>query len=645
MASAYTRLHSLVKAEFGELSVAEERLVKSVVSGIAADCAEGIERPFSLEQISEEDQAFRVRVQVLRWLCLDRSGATLVEAKGVHVRHAYIVGRLDLSYVNLRFPLTLTDCVLHDGVTFTQADLRALSLDGSHCGPIDGTQAVVRGSLTMRDGFIAAGQVRLSGASVHGSLEMSDGRFLNKGGDAIVANGLGVAGSLLMDKTFLAEGSVRLVGATVGKMFVCSGARFVNAGGEALSADGMRVGSSILFDRKFRAWGEVRMLGAQVHGDLSCRGARMLNPRGDALSADGVRVHGSINLNRGFRAIGRVRLIGAEVKRDLTCRDAWLRNHGGDALVADRSAIRGNVYFDGNFACNALVQVRASRVGGDMHFLSCRFHGTGPTGLMAENVQVEGKFSWKGIQLANETTLNLSYASVSQLADDEDSWPRAGRLILNGFGYRAIVEGPSDARRRLVWVQRQPSKPFYTQPYDQLASVLQRAGYDGEATQVAIAREDAKLKYGDLSVLSMLQQAFLKYFGDYGYRPHHRAMKWAIFFVVIGTFVFYFGFEAHQFSPTRERVYLDDMYVVQGLLPEDYPAFNPLVYSIDALVPFLELHQEEYWLPNANRRCGIGDTRLPCGSMLRIYLWLHIVMGWVVTTLFAIGFSGVVKKS
>ena len=645
MASAYTRLHSLAKAEFGELSAAEEGLVKAVVSGVAAECSENTEQPLTLDQLSEENEAFRVRVQVLRWLCLDRSGATLVEAKGVHVRHAYIVGRLDLSYVSLRFPLTLTDCVLRDGATFTQADLRALSLDGSRCGPIDGTQAVVRGSLTMRDGFVASGQVRLSGASVHGSLEMSDGQFLNRGGDAIVANGLSVAGSLLMDKKFLAEGSVRLVGATVGKMWVCSGARFINPRGEALCADGMRVGRSILFDRKFRAWGEVRMLGAQVRGDLSCRGARFLNPRGDALSADGVRVHGSINLNRGFRAFGRVRLVGADVKRDLTCRDAMLRNYDGDALVADRSAIRGNVYFDGAFSCNSVLQFRAARIGGDLQLRNCNFYGNRASGLVAENVQVEGKFYWKAIQLVEETMLNLSYASVSQMADDEESWPSAGRLILNGFSYRTIIEGPYDARRRLAWLARQASKPFYTQPYDQLVSVLQRAGYDGEATQIAIAREDAKLKYGELGLLNSLQQAFLKYFGDYGYRPHHRAMKWAIFFVVLGAIVFHLGYGANLFSPTRERVYLDDMYLVQGLLPEDYPAFNSLVYSIDALVPFLELHQEDYWLPNANRRCDLSGIRLGCGSILRIYHWLHIVMGWVVTTLFAIGFSGVLKKS
>jgi len=437
---------------------------------------------------------------------------------------------------------------------------------------------------------------------------------------------------------------VRMVGATIGKMFVCSSATFINAGGEALSADGLRVGSSILFDRRFTAIGEVRLLGAIVHGDFSCRGAHLLNARNDALSADGIRVHGSINLNRGFRSIGKVRLIGAEVKRDLSCRDAWMRNVNGDSLAADRISVRGSVYFDGTFATNGLVELGASRVGGDLQFRYCRFQGDGATGVVAENAQVDGKFYWKSIQLSDATVLNLSYASVGQLGDDEQSWPKQGKAIFNGFLYRTIVEGPTDARRRLQWLKRQQTKPFYTQPYDQLVEALRRSGHEADAVLVAIGREDARLKYGELGFLSRIQQAFLKYFGDYGYKPHHRALQWAILFVVIGGIVFHLGYENDLFSPTRERVYMDPSYRVEGILPDDYPRFNAVIFSVDALVPFLELHQEEYWLPNANRTCNAWGYVLPCGGLLRGYLWLHIVMGWIVATLFAIGFTGAMKK-
>ena len=414
---------------------------------------------------------------------------------------------------------------------------------------------------------------------------------------------------------------------------------------EALTADGIKVGSSILFDRDFRALGEVRIVGAVITGDLSCRGGRILNRGGDALSADGITTTGSINFNRSFRAIGRVRLIGATIKRDLSCRDGHFLNHAGEALSGDRARIDGNIYFDGRFKSNGIISLPAIRVGGDLYFWNAEFCGTSTTGFMAENAVIDGKFIWKGIEQAAGTLLNLTHARVGQLADDEASWPMQGNLFLNGFTYSVIAEGPMSAVYRLRWLRRHNPHPFFPQPYEQLAQVFRKVGHDEEAIKIAIAKEDARLKYSQLDWGTWLRQWFMKYIVHYGYKPHHRALALGTLFIVLGWVVFQVGYGFDLFSPTRERVYMDQSYIQSHIVPEAYPGFNSFIYSLDAFIPFVDLHQDAYWLPNANHTCSISGLQLSCGALLRNYLWIHIGMGWVFTTLFAVGFSGLVRKA
>ena len=86
------------------------------------------------------------------------------------------------------------------------------------------------------------------------------------------------------------------------------------------------------------------------------------------------------------------------------------------------------------------------------------------------------------------------------------------------------------------------------------------------------------------------------------------------------------------------------------------------MYSVDTFVPIINFHQQTYWLPNGNKG---GNTTLPIvsldfqtgnplpefnisqaktGSLLRWYLWFHIVSGWFLTSLWVAGFTGLVRR-
>ena len=72
-----------------------------------------------------------------------------------------------------------------------------------------------------------------------------------------------------------------------------------------------------------------------------------------------------------------------------------------------------------------------------------------------------------------------------------------------------------------------------------------------------------------------------------------------------------------------------------------------MAYSVDVFIPFINLHQREYWLPNANRgpelEPGLAWARVRWGALLRVYLWFQIVAGWILTTLLVVGVTGLAR--
>ncbi len=60
----------------------------------------------------------------------------------------------------------------------------------------------------------------------------------------------------------------------------------------------------------------------------------------------------------------------------------------------------------------------------------------------------------------------------------------------------------------------------------------------------------------------------------------------------------------------------------------------------------MDLHQQSYWLPNANRGGEIPLILFKCktGVLLRWYFWFHIVCGWILTSLWVAGFTGLVRS-
>jgi hypothetical protein len=74
---------------------------------------------------------------------------------------------------------------------------------------------------------------------------------------------------------------------------------------------------------------------------------------------------------------------------------------------------------------------------------------------------------------------------------------------------------------------------------------------------------------------------------------------------------------------------------------------HPLLYSLDVFLPFVNLHQEHYWWPDeaSAGECEIAGRRIEVrGSTLRVYLWVQIIAGWLLSAIFIAGVTGLIRN-
>ena len=606
------KLLELAKERFREdWTAADEKLFAQTAKGEVAHFGDG--DPAESDKWGPERVLKANRIE---WLFADRGAGAHVTKRGVQLEGARFAGAVHLRFTSVDFPLHILRSAIPDGINLRHTHLRALNLNGTHTGPIEADGVQVTAYIFLRDGFRANGEVLLLGATIGGDLDCQKGHFSNPGGDALSADGADVRGAVFLNHGFHAEGAVRLLGAVIGGDLSCGKAYFSNPNGNTLWADRANVKGGVFLTNGTRATGEVRLLGATIGGNLECDKAHFSNPSGNAISADGVSVRGSVFLRGGFRAEGAVRLIGATIDGSLECSGGHFSNSRGDALIAQRADVKGDV-----------VLADGLRAEGRVDFIGA---------------SVGGSFQWRRIESPELCTLRLDSAQIGTLWDQRTSWPR--QIYLDGMVYdRLATEAPLDSESRLKWLRRAGygEDKFVPQPYVQLAKVLHEMGHERDSRRILIEKERARRQHGGLNRLAVFGSWLLDVTIGYGYRTH-RALGVLTGFLLLGTLLFFLADGAQLICPSKEGVYLAQGLTCPDDVPEAYPVFSAFVYSLDTLVPLVDLHQQNYWLPNANR--GSTVLGVKTGAWVRVYLWIHILSGWLFTTLGVAGLTSLVRK-
>ena len=472
-------------------------------------------------------------------------------------------------------------------------------------GRIDLERATVPMSLWFyRCTFSAA--PALDGARIAGSLSFPDCTL-----PGLRAQACRIDGDLALNNGCSVDGELLLTRAVIGRDLNCERMQMRSNGGAVLTlrrklvADAAQIGGDVLLTEGFEAVGEMRFIAACIRGDLRASTARLTadlddaGARGVALALDRLRVGGSVRLDAGFSAAGQVRLQRARIEGDLDCTGAGF-DAAGDASWGENSA--------------ALLLDRA-RIGG---------------ALVLRQLQVP----LQGASLAD--------ARVGALLDDASTWGQ--HHVLDGFAYQRLAgDAPTDAPMRLAWLARQFAthlgEDFRPDPWRRLIKVLHRMGREPSARAVAIGRERHLRRAGligqgvppTLRWLARLGHDLYGLFAGYGHRPLRLIASAIAVWVLCGA-AYWAASERGALAPSAARL-LADPRLAQcrtecANLPITLPNFQPFVYSMDVLLPLVDLQQRRHWAP-ARNALAVDLERSIGVPLLTTLTWFEAACGWL----------------
>ncbi len=424
----------------------------------------------------------------------------------------------------------------------------------------------------------------------------------------ILGDGLRVRDGVFLRNSFKAEGPVRMLRAKIGGYLDCVNGSFTAKDGIALDCEGAVITGDVYLRDGFKAAGPVRMLGAQIGGDLSCDNGSFTANDGNALDCDGAVITGSMFLRNGFKAEGPVRLLGARIGSNLECDNGSFIAKDGIALDCDGAVITGGVFF--------------------------------------RNVtEVAG-------------AVDLSACTAGELDDDAAGWGMVSRHGLNGFRYGRITGGPTDATTRIDWLKTKQlagrEHVFWPQPWEQLIKVLREMGHEEDAKLVAMAKQDEMRARGKIRPLARPFHALFGWFAGYGYRPLRTVGAMLGVWVVCS--LFYYGasvtgtmapsdaitVEQHAGGCGKPIGALHSTWTTCPELPKEYTTFSPWFYSLDVILPLVDLQQEKSWAPLVME--DDAKTWIWRGVIVRFVMWFEILFGWGASLLLAAVLGNLPKR-
>lgn len=523
----------------------------------------------------ESDPARVVRARFLRFLLLGGEEGCRPHEKGIRVSGAWITDVLDLEACRVFRDIGLNNCHFEAAPILKAAIINRLFLDGSLLPGLQAERLEVRGGVYLR------------GAEVNGE--------------------------------------VNIIQSRLGGNLECDGATIRAPGGYALLAQSLEVRNVLARGAHLR--GGINLAGAQLTADLDCAGAIVTRTEGVAIDASEVEARGSVVL-RGARIEGETRLTASQISGDMDCSGASLDNPDQAALEMSRAVVKG-----------ALFLRREARVNG---------------------------------------VLALTGASIGTIHDEAASWPEPGDLLLNRCRYGAFIDGPVDAESRLDWLGRQKperwGEDFWPQPYEQLAAVFREMGHGEDSRAVLVVKERLQRQARRARARNPLWRALLAVADGvlgatlaYGRQPL-LAFVWLLLFWILGVGVFAYAERGGAVMPNSAVVLRAPEWTLCGLETSQqrsliatqqtnglaasgqnqldcfrqrweassYPAFNPWMYSLDTLLPVLDMGQKTFWRPNPSK---------PGGAVAIGYFYFQSIIGWALSLLAVAGFSGLVKSS
>lgn len=542
-----------------------------------------------------------VRAEVLRDLLLSQARPPAM----LSISGAKITGPLNLDFLPIGCPVRLAGCWFAAPVTARWAQLRLLDLSGSVLPGLDLDGSHINGPLRL-------GRSRVQDLSaVHATVKgdvILDGAVLTRSGDeaeaAMVAHTLTVGGGLHA-RDLTAEGGIVLRTARITGNLNLENAHLTGGPGPALHCTDIEIGSDLLA-RNATIEGEIRLSGGSFAGPVNLHGATITHPGQVAFAAQHAQLGELLRMTHttvhGLTRLETVRISGA-----LLLADAHLDNPGEVALDAAAAQI-GRIDAE-RLRADGTVNLRGAVVSGQVNLahadLSAPASAESPTSARAVALRASsctiGEL-WL-ISSRIQGVLNLRRSQIGQLYLTPEA--AQGPIRTDGLTYASLLPR-LPAEQRIRTLQADPDG-YLPQPYQQLAASYLAVDDDVAARAVRLAGQ--RRHRATLPWHTRIWGHLLDVTVGYGYQPG-RAARWLTLLTVVGTIVF----GLHHPLPLK---------------PGETPDFNPLVYTLDLLLPIIDFGQEKAFKPQG------------------LYQWLSyllIASGWILASTVVAGLSRTLRR-
>ncbi|MFC5815158.1 hypothetical protein [Nonomuraea harbinensis] len=537
-----------------------------------------------------------VDADLVRKVC--RRDPAEIDPRGLVIEGARITGGLDLTGMAVTFPLRFVRCVFDEPLDLDGADLHLLALDGcavpgllanglrvrrdldlsrsritgdlrtpastsstaavwlceseiggrllcldtlieSEGRAIQADRIRVGGTIRLLHRFEARGALRLIGARVEGSLDLTGASLTRPQQDLALDLGdaeIGGSVFLIDDQTGrrplvrgrIDLGNTRISGhvlirnATIDPTGPVTGVNYTSgrSTGTAISAPGLVVGGPLGIEGECRISGGVDLSMGSFSTIQISRESVFTVPGGRALDLTNAELRSRLLIEEGATVAGTLRLAGAHIRGDLTLRGTrWSHPEETSVISAQGAVIDGMVNMREVKTEGGRLGFRAATVGGVVNVRNARLHNPGGQALSLEQALIRGPILLSagftadgevvlnrcaaegrldcddgtftaGIKAVSATTregmrlrwaevpphVDLTGAATTVLADDVTRWP--SDTAISGFVYDRFDDA-WDWRQRRDWLRSMTS--YDASPYEQAARVFRQHGRPVEA--------------------------------------------------------------------------------------------------------------------------------------------------------------------
>lgn len=545
---------------------------------------------------------------------------------------------------------------------------------------LSANSATIKRDVILSNQFQSIGEVSLIGTRVLGSIDCSNGKFYSGKSEAFCADGAYVKGDVLFRSNFSSKGEVRIIGAQIGGDLDCSDGKFNGINREALNADRCIIKGSGFLRETFKATGEVRFYGASFGADLDCRNATFLSRKNASFNGDGMHVSGAF-IFMTKNATRDVSLESASVGRLVDKIDSWGNNLRIDGFIY--GSISGHSFKEANSrlawldkqpqsmscapprktgichrTCFYLKQ-KSSRLfrifDAWIHFQSA------PNNPDLERGKDFRPQPWRQLQRVlrdmghNEDARQVAITSEDRLryahligTPPNNWWLPAAWIYrksiqtlhycfgkLTGYGYRPFQLLLWFGCTWLVsstfywWMALPPNNVFA--PSNPL--IFQNPEY---ATCLPPRKTQSEKRIGsNIQPSSPVEKAATT-------RPANTNI------VPIGSET-YSDENIKNFNPKQsidQQSNSGNWYLCKALRKE-YSGFSPPAYSLDVMLPLVDLQQEKHWAPMIRTPKADWLAELfsfDAEHITRLVVWIQTLFGWITSLLLVAIVSGLTKR-